>query len=153
MLRLAASASYVSEIVMWPWPMEAAEHTGRHVDRRHITDWPRWGSLRHGWTERRLSWCAIVFVSRSSIHRARSAWADCGPPVNPISCAARRRIRAIENCISRLFPSLIHVGSTCRQIESNQSPRYTAAAARVLCYRVRPTIRCASQINGGRNGQ
>jgi len=33
------------------------------------------------------------------------------------------------------------VGSTCRLIESNQSPRYTAAAARVLCYRVRPTIR------------
>src|SRR5436190_24016063 len=33
------------------------------------------------------------------------------------------------------------VGSTGRQIESNQSPRYTAAAARVLCYRVRPTIR------------
>ena len=33
------------------------------------------------------------------------------------------------------------VGSTCRQIEANQSPHYTAAAARVLCYRVRPTIR------------
>jgi hypothetical protein len=91
---------------MWPWPMEAADHTGRHVDRRHITDWPRWGSLRHRWTERRLSWCAILFVSRPSIHRARSAWADCGPPVNPISCAARRRIRAIENCVSRLLPSL-----------------------------------------------
>jgi hypothetical protein len=49
---------------------------------RHITDWPRWGSLRHRRTERRLFWCAILFVSRSSIHRARSAWADCGPPVN-----------------------------------------------------------------------
>src|SRR6202049_1376246 len=92
---------------MWPWPMEAAEHTRRHVDRRHITDWPRWGSLRHGWTERRRSWCAILFVSRSSIHLARSAWADCGPPVNRISCAARRRIRAIENCVSRLLPSLV----------------------------------------------
>jgi hypothetical protein len=49
----------------------------------------------------------FVLVSRSSIHRARSAWADCGPPVNPISCAARRRIRAIENCVSRLLPSLV----------------------------------------------
>ena len=36
--------------------------------------------------------------SSGSISRA-----DCGPPVNPISCAARRHIRAIENCVSRLF--------------------------------------------------
>jgi hypothetical protein len=118
---------------------------GRHVDRSHITDWLRWGCLRLRWTERRLSWWAILFVPRSSIHQARSARADCGPPVNPISCAARRRIRAIENCVSRLFSvarstTSDDVGSTCRQIESNQSPRYTAAAARVLCYRVRPTI-------------
>jgi hypothetical protein len=140
------NGSYVSEIVMWPWPMGAADHTGRHVDRRHITDWPRWGCLHHRWTERRLSWCAIVFVSRPSIHRALSARADRGPPVNPISCAAHRRIPAIENCVSRLFSvarstTSDDVGSTCRQIESDQSPRYTAAAARVLCYRVRPTIR------------
>jgi hypothetical protein len=33
------------------------------------------------------------------------------------------------------------VGGTCRQIESDQSPRYTAAAARALRYRVRLTIR------------
>jgi hypothetical protein len=85
----------------------AADHTGRHVDRRHITDWPRWSPLRQRWTERRLSWCAILFVSRPSIHRARSARADCGPPVNPISCAACRRIRAIENCVSRLLPSVV----------------------------------------------
>jgi hypothetical protein len=86
----------------------SADHTGRHVDRRHITDWPRWGSLQNRWTERRLSWCAILFVSRSSIHRARSTWADCGPPVNPISCAARRHICAIENCVSRLQPPLAY---------------------------------------------
>lgn len=48
---------------MWPWPMGAADHTGRQVDRRHITDWTRWGCLRHRWTERRSSWCAILFVS------------------------------------------------------------------------------------------
>ena len=64
----------------------------------------------------------------------------------PISCAARRHIRAIEHCVSRLFSvarSTISddFGSTCRQIESDQSPRYNAATARVLCYRVRPTIR------------
>jgi hypothetical protein len=131
----------------YAWPMGAADHTGRHVDRSHITDWLRWGCLRLCWTERRLSWWAISFVPRSSIHQARSARADCGPPVNPISCAARRRIRAIENCVSRLFSvarstTSDDVGSTCRQIESNQSPRYTAAAARVLCYRVRPISLC-----------
>lgn len=64
----------------------------------------------------------------------------------PISCAARRRIRAIEFCVSRLFSvtrsTTSHdVGTTCRQIESGESPRLTPAAARVLCYRVRPTIR------------
>ena len=67
---------------MWPWPMGAADHTGRHVDRSHITDWARWGCLRHRWTERRLSWCAILFVSRSLIHRGSISRADCGPPVN-----------------------------------------------------------------------
>ena len=49
-------ACYVPGIVMWPWPMGAADHTGRHVDRSHITDWLRWGCLRLCWTERRLSW-------------------------------------------------------------------------------------------------
>ncbi len=110
---------------MWPWPMEAADHTGRHVDRRHITDWPRWGSLRHRWTERRLSWCAILFVSRPSIHRARSAWADCGPPVNPISCAAHRlhTLRLLSKGSKTTY--VLH--STCREIESNQSPRFYEA--------------------------
>ena len=126
--RSVDCASYVSEIVLWPWPMGAADHTGRHFDLRHITDWPRWGCLRHRWTERRLSWCAILFVSRSSLHRARSARADCRPPVNPIYCAACRRIRAIENCVSRLISAARSttsddVGSTWRQIESDQSPR------------------------------
>jgi hypothetical protein len=39
--------TYVSEIVMWPWPMGAVDHAGRHVDRWHITDWLDWGCLRH----------------------------------------------------------------------------------------------------------
>ncbi len=37
------NAPYVSEIVMWPWPMGAADHTGRPVDLSHITDWLKWG--------------------------------------------------------------------------------------------------------------
>ena len=53
----------------WSCPMGAAAHSGRRVDRSHITDWPRWGCLRLYWTERRLSWCAIVFVPRSSFGR------------------------------------------------------------------------------------
>ena len=52
------------------------------------------GASRQGGTMRTLS-------------PAREPEADCGPPVNPISCAARRRIRAIENCVSRLLPSLV----------------------------------------------
>ena len=118
---------------MWSWPVGAADHTSRHVDRRHITDRPRWGCLRHRWTERRLSWCAILFVSRPLTHRARSAWTGCGPPMNPISCDARRRIRAIENCVSCLCfvarsTTSDDVGSTRRQIESDQSPRFYEAA-------------------------
>jgi hypothetical protein len=34
--RSGGCAPYVSEIVMWPWPMEAADHTGRHVTNEFL---------------------------------------------------------------------------------------------------------------------
>jgi hypothetical protein len=142
--RTDGCGPYVSEIVMWPWPMEAADHTGRHVDRRHITDWPRWGSLRHRWTERRLSWCAMFvrlkIVDPSGSITLGRLWAASEPDI-------LRRPQAYSRYRELCIPpaSVAHsttsddVGNTCRQIESNQSSRYTAAAARVLCYRVRET--------------
>jgi hypothetical protein len=42
------------------------------------------------------------------------------------------------------------VGSTCRQIESNQSPGYTAAAARVLCAGEFPPASDDGEIVNGR---
>jgi hypothetical protein len=84
---------YVAEIVMWPWPTGAADHTGRHADRSHITDWLRQGCLRRCRPEGRLSWWAILFVLRSSIHRVRSARTEC-QPLDTLH--ASRRIRAID---------------------------------------------------------
>ena len=60
--RTDGYARYVSEIVMWPWPLGAADHAGRHVDRSDITDWLRRGCLRHRWTEMRLSGSLFLLV-------------------------------------------------------------------------------------------
>jgi hypothetical protein len=61
-------------------------------------------------------------------------------------CAARGRIRAIENCVSRLLPSLVQREATMLValvdgLNLTSRRANTAAAARVQCYRVRPTIR------------
>ena len=69
---------------------------------------------------------------------ARSARAECEPPVNSIPCTACRRIRAIENCVSRLISAARSttsddVGSTWRQIESPQSPALHCSAPLAYC--------------------
>jgi hypothetical protein len=53
------NASYVSENVMWPWPMGAADHTGRYVDRSHITEWAQMGLSSSPLDRGRLSWRVI----------------------------------------------------------------------------------------------
>ncbi len=65
-----------------------------------------------------------------------------------ISCETRRHICAIEFSVFRLLPgarstAIDDTAYSSAQIECGQPPRYTAAIARVLRYRVRPTIRYA----------
>jgi hypothetical protein len=72
--------------------------------------------------------------------------ADCRPAASPICCTARKRIPAIEICISCRFRGLIQPTSddrrsTSKRIEQARPSRYTATAARISEYRVRPTTR------------
>jgi hypothetical protein len=72
-------------------------------------------------------------------------WAASEPDIlrRPQAYSRYRELYIPPASIARSLTS-DDVGRTCRQIESKQSPRYTAAAARVLCYRVQPTIRYAA---------
>jgi hypothetical protein len=98
------------------------------------------GCLRHRFTER-------IFVRSKILDPSRSiSSADCRPAASPTCCTARKRIRAIEICISCRFRSLIQPTSddrrsTSKRIGQARPSRYTATAARISDYRVRPTTR------------